>query len=164
VHLALWVGLDLSFHWSIKWTLWFVPLYVVKVVDFIPVLWAFLSLFIAFGSLKCRCLNDVTEREVVEIYMSLSCIYSEFMGNIWWCVNPCIYDLDIDADSLHFVNLCIHLCINFVFWKISTTVSHSHHLLYSLLHAYIAVIPEHYLSHRLCQSKQGKIKLCLEFS
>jgi hypothetical protein len=46
VHLALWIGLDLSFNRSIKWTLQFVPLYVVKIVDFIPVLWAFLILFI----------------------------------------------------------------------------------------------------------------------
>jgi len=48
VHLALWIGLDLSCYRSIQWTLRFVPLYVVKIVDFISVLWAFLTLFITF--------------------------------------------------------------------------------------------------------------------
>jgi len=46
VHLALWIGLDLSCHGIIQWTLRFVPLYVVKIMDFIPVLWVFLILFI----------------------------------------------------------------------------------------------------------------------
>jgi hypothetical protein len=56
-------------------------------------------------------------------------------------MSTCICNLGIDADSLQFVNLCVHLYIN-VFQKKSTTVSYSHHPLFSLSHAYLTVIPK----------------------
>lgn len=56
-------------------------------------------------------------------------------------MSTCIYDLGIDADSLQFISLCVHLYMN-VFQKKSTTVRYSHHPLFSLSHAYITVIPK----------------------